>query len=81
MEVEDCSTGLCRSGVVRNLRRRDGRCGDIEGVWIEPVMAQLTMTLLLRRILSLRVFLCSDPAGDLVPRFREPHGDAGTRSR
>ena len=33
-----------------------GRCGDIDGVWIEPVTAQVMMTL--RRSLTLASFGC-----------------------
>ena len=29
-----------------------GRCGDIEGVWIEPVMAQVMMAFDLARMMS-----------------------------
>ena len=32
-----------------------GRCGDIDGVWIEPVTAQVMMTL---RLLAMGRFLC-----------------------
>src|SRR4051812_27544855 len=53
-----------------------GRCGDIDGVWIEPVTAQVMMTLFLATVHSLVV--CADPkhsvAGSESPMAAEPCG-------
>lgn len=64
-EPKDTGIRLYLSGHFRQTPKREvldmigacgtviGRCGVIVGVWIDPVMAQLTMTLLDLRILSL----------------------------
>jgi hypothetical protein len=46
VQTDDRRAGLC--GADRSfgdLLRRHRQCGDIDGVWIEPVTAQVMMTL------------------------------------
>ena len=47
VQVDDGGARLGRAdrGVGDLARAVTGRCGDIEGVWIEPVTAQVMMTL------------------------------------
>ena len=46
VQVHHRRAGLRRAdGGVRDLLAVIGRCGDIDGVWIEPVTAQVMMTL------------------------------------
>ncbi len=56
-----------------------GRCGDIEGVWIEPVTAQLMMTFLWAMLFppGFSLEFCSERR----PLLSEPFAMAGRRDR
>ena len=45
MQVADCRPDFCGECRRRDLSDGTGRLGDIEGVWIAPVTAQVMMVL------------------------------------
>ena len=62
VEMHDRRAGSAAPMRFGDLRRRTGRCGDIDGVWIEPVIAQVMMTLRL-----LMGFLAAAPDYGIAP--------------
>ena len=52
MQMDDRGAGFGRAdgGIGDLLSGVTGRCGDMEGVWMEPVTAQVMMTLRFRAI-------------------------------